>query len=168
MKDENALLGPPCVVTITLTAPALRAGVIQVIVVLLTTLRDVAAKPPNVTKVAPVKFVPRIVTFVPPSVLPDEDKMLVIFGGVIYAKDKNAPLGPPPVVTIMPTAPAVVRAGVIQVIVVLFTTLREVADNPPNVTKVAPVQFVPVMVIFVPPSVLPDDGNMSVIFGGVI
>ncbi len=38
-------------------------------------------------------------------------------------KDENALLGPPPVVTIMPTAPAVVRAGVIQVIVVLFTTL---------------------------------------------
>ena len=83
-------------------------------------------------------------------------------------KDENAPLGPPPVVTIMPTAPAVVRAGVIQVIVVLFTTLREVADNPPNVTKVAPVKFVPVIVTFVPPSVLPDDDKMPVIFGGVI
>ena len=80
----------------------------------------------------------------------------------------EAPLGPPPVVTIMPTAPAVVRAGVIQVIVVLFTMLREVADNPPNVTKVAPVKFVPVIVTFVPPSVLPNDDEMSVIFGGVI
>ena len=83
-------------------------------------------------------------------------------------KDENAPLGPPPVVTIMPTAPAVVRAGVIQVIVVLFTMLREVAANPPNVTKVAPVKFVPVIVTLVPPSVLPDDGEMSVMLGGVI
>ena len=83
-------------------------------------------------------------------------------------KDENAPLGPPPVVTIMPTAPAVVRAGVIQVIVVLFTTLREVAANPPNVTKVAPVKFVPVIVIFVPPAVLPVNCEMLVIFGGVI
>ena len=83
-------------------------------------------------------------------------------------KDENAPLGPPAVVTIMPMTPAVVRAGVIQVIVVLFTTLREVAANPPNVTDVAPVKFVPVIVALVPPAVLPDDGEMLVIFGGVI
>ena len=83
-------------------------------------------------------------------------------------KDENAPLGPPPVVTIMPTAPAVVRAGVIQVIVVLFATLIVMAAKPPNVTNVAPVKFVPVIVTFVPPSVLPDDDEMSVITGGVI
>ena len=81
---------------------------------------------------------------------------------------ENAPLGPPPVVIIMPTAPALVRAGVIQVIVVLFTTLREVAAKPSNVTDVAPVKFVPVIVTFVPPSVLPDVDEISVIFGGVI
>ena len=82
-------------------------------------------------------------------------------------KDENVLLGPPPVVTIMPTAPTL-RAGVIQVIVLLFTTLREVADNPPNVTNVAPVKFVPVIVTLVPPSILPDDGKMPVICGGVI
>ena len=83
MYDENEPLGPPPVVTIMPTAPALRAGVIQVIVVLFTTLREVAAKPSNVTDVAPVKFVPVIVTFVPPAVLPVNCEMLVIFGGVI-------------------------------------------------------------------------------------
>ena len=82
-------------------------------------------------------------------------------------KDENAPLGPPPVVTIMPTSPPL-RAGVIQVIVVLFTMLREVAAIPPNVTDVAPVKFVPVIVTLVPPAVLPDDDEMPVIFGGVI
>ena len=83
--------------------------------------------------------------------------------------DENAPLGPPPVVTIISTSPApAVRSRVIQVIVVLFTIVREVADNPPNVTKVAPVKFVPVIVALVPPAVLPDDGEMPVIFGGVI
>jgi hypothetical protein len=81
--------------------------------------------------------------------------------------DENTPLGPPPVVTIMPTAPAL-RAGVIQVIVVLFTTLREVAAKPSNVTDVAPVKFVPVIVTFVPPAVLPVNCEMLVIFGGVI
>ena len=83
MKDENVLLGPPPVVTIMLTAPTLRAGVIQVIVLLFTTLREVADNPPNVTNVAPVKDVPVIVTLVPPVVLPVNGKMLVITGGVI-------------------------------------------------------------------------------------
>ncbi len=84
MKDENVLLGPPPVVTITLTAPAVaRAGVIQVIVVLSTMLREVAANPPNVTEVAPVKDVPVIVTLVPPAVLPVNCEIPVIFGGAI-------------------------------------------------------------------------------------
>ncbi len=81
--------------------------------------------------------------------------------------DENAPLGPPPVLTIMPTAPAL-RTGVIQVIVVLFTTLIVVAAKPSNVTEVAPVKFVPVIVTFVPPSVLPVNCEMPVMLGGVI
>ena len=83
MKDENSPLGPSSVVTIMPTAPALRAGVTQVIVVLFTTLIVVAAKPPNITDVSPVKDVPVIVTLVPPAVLPVDGEMLVIFGGVI-------------------------------------------------------------------------------------
>ena len=169
MKDENATLVPYSVLTIIPADPVVRRGVIQVIVVLFTMFREVAGIPLNVTKVAPVKDVPVIVTVVPPKVLPVNGKMLLITGGVIKVKDEaNMVLGPPPVVTIMPTAPAVVRSRVIQVIVVLFTTLRFVAAKPPNVTEVAPVKFVPVIVTFVPPSVLPDDGEMSVIFGGVI
>ena len=82
-------------------------------------------------------------------------------------KDENVLLGPPPVVTIMPTAPTL-RAGVIQVIVVLFTTLIVVADIPSNGTDFAPVKFVPVIVILVPPSVLPYDGEILVITGGII
>ena len=83
-------------------------------------------------------------------------------------KDENAPLGPPSVVTIMPTAPSLSTAGVIQVIVVLFTMLREIAAKPSNVTKVAPVKFVPVIVTLVPPAVLPVNCEMPVIFGGAI
>jgi len=77
-------------------------------------------------------------------------------------------LGPPPVITITPTAPTVTRAGVIQVIVVLSTMLREVAANPPNVTEIAPVKDVPVIVTLVPPAVLPVNCEMPVIFGGVL
>ena len=53
-------------------------------------------------------------------------------------------------------------------IVVLFTTLIVVAAKPSNVTDVAPVKFVPVIVTLVPPVVLPVNCEMSVIFGGVI
>ena len=83
-------------------------------------------------------------------------------------KDENALLGPTSVVTIMPTAPSLSTAGVIQVIVVLSTTVIEVAATPPNVTEVAPVKFVPVIVTFVPPLLIPDDGEMSVMLAGVI
>ncbi len=82
--------------------------------------------------------------------------------------DENVLLVPYSVVTIMPTAPAIVRAGVIQVIVVLFTTLIEVAAIPPNVTDVAPVKEVPVIVTLVPPAVLPVNGEILVTTGGVI
>jgi hypothetical protein len=82
-------------------------------------------------------------------------------------KEENVLLGPPPVVTIMPTVPSLLT-GVIQVIVVLFTMLREVAADPPNVTKVAPVKFLPVIVTFVPPAMPPNDGEILLITGGVI
>ena len=77
-------------------------------------------------------------------------------------------LGPPPVVTIMPTSPALMPAGVIHFIVVLLTTLKDFAFNPPNVTALAPVKEVPVIVTLVPPSVVPDGCEILVITGGVI
>ena len=83
-------------------------------------------------------------------------------------KDENVSLGPPPFVTIMPTAPALSTAGVIQVIVVLFTMLRDVAAIPSNVTDVAPVKFMPVIVTLVPPAMPPDDGEMLLITEDVI
>ena len=83
MNGENVLLVPYSVVTIMPIAPILRAGVLQVIVVLFTTLIVVAAKPSNVTDVTPIKDVPVIVTFVPPAVLPLNGKMPVMLGGVI-------------------------------------------------------------------------------------
>jgi len=83
VNGENVLLVPYSVVTIMPTAPTLRAGVIQVIVVLFTTLIVVAAKPSNVTDVTPIKDVPVIVTLVPPAVLPLNGEMPVMLGGVI-------------------------------------------------------------------------------------
>ena len=62
---------PPEVVTATLCAPVIPAGVSAVIEVALTTTTLVAATPPTVTLDAPVRFVPVIVIAVPPEVDPD-------------------------------------------------------------------------------------------------
>jgi hypothetical protein len=56
----------PFTVTATVTAPALPAGVVAVIDVLLTTTTLVAAVAPNFTVAPAAKFVPVIVTAVPP------------------------------------------------------------------------------------------------------
>jgi hypothetical protein len=60
----------PGFVTVTVTAPALPAGVVAVICVPFTTTTFVAAVPPNVTVAPAAKFVPVIVTAVPPPVDP--------------------------------------------------------------------------------------------------
>ena len=73
-------LAPPVLVTVTDTAPALPAGVVAVMLVLLTTTTFVADALPNVT-VAPVaKFVPVIVTDVPPAVVPVPGLTLLTVG----------------------------------------------------------------------------------------
>ena len=60
----------PLTVTVTATAPALPAGVVAVMVVPFTTTTFVAAAPANVTVAPEAKFVPVIVTAVPPVVVP--------------------------------------------------------------------------------------------------
>ena len=66
---------PSGVVTSTLAVPALCAGVVQVMLVSLTTVTLVAAAPPMVTPVAPVKLVPVIVTLAPPLSGPLDGEM---------------------------------------------------------------------------------------------
>ena len=53
-------------------------------------------------------------------------------------------------------------------IVVLFNTLIVVAAIPSNVTDVAPVKFLPVIVTLVPPAMPPVDGEMLLITEDVI
>ena len=71
---------PPGVVTSTLAVPALPAGVVQVAVVLLVTLKLVHAVPPTVITVAPVRFVPVIVMTVPPAAGPEVGETEVTVG----------------------------------------------------------------------------------------
>jgi hypothetical protein len=67
-------------VTVTVTAPALPAGVVAVIDVALTTTTLLAAALPNVTVAPATKFVPVIVTAVPPAVDPLFGLTLVTVG----------------------------------------------------------------------------------------
>ena len=71
---------PPVVATTTSAVPAAWAGVVAVIEVALTTAKPVAATPPTVTDVAPVKFVPVMVTAVPPAVGPLAGEIDVTLG----------------------------------------------------------------------------------------
>ena len=62
---------PSVFVTVTFTAPELCSGVVAVIVVELPTVTEVAARPPKVTEAPDWKFVPGIVTWVPPAAGPE-------------------------------------------------------------------------------------------------
>jgi hypothetical protein len=80
-KSVLAAFVPPAVVTSTLAeVPAVPAGVFAVIVVEFTTTTDVAAVPPIVTAVAPVKSAPVIVTSVPPLAGPWFGEIFVTVG----------------------------------------------------------------------------------------
>ena len=71
---------------------------------------------------------------------------------------------PPGVVTRTLAVPKL-PAGLVAVMVVAFTTVTAVAAVPLNVTAVAPVKPVPVMVTDCPPASGPDDGLIAVAVG---
>jgi hypothetical protein len=75
----DVALVPPGVVTVTSTVPA-PAGEVAVICVALFTVNVVAPVAPNFTAVAPVKFVPVMVTLVPPAAGPLAGLTLVTVG----------------------------------------------------------------------------------------
>ena len=156
---------PPAVVTATSFKPASPAVVLAVIeVAVARTL--VAATPPTFTLVAPVKFVPVMVMVVPPSVEPLDGVTLERVGaGTTYVNVIACVVDPLGVVTTIVLAPIVVDAGVTAVIEVALTTTTLVAAIPPTFTLVAPVKFVPVMVIAVPPVVDPVAGLTLEIVG---
>jgi hypothetical protein len=102
-------LVPPAVVTVRSTVPAVPAGAVAVIWVALFTVKVVALVPPNWTAVAPVKFVPVIVTAVPPVVVPLVGVIPVMVGAeATYVNRSAGPVGVvvPPAVTVISTNPA--------------------------------------------------------------
>src|SRR5712671_172280 len=153
-------------VTVTLTAPAACAGVVAVIVVLFTTVTPVAALLPTLTVAPAAKLVPVIVIPVAPAVGPDAGATLVTVGaGTTYVKPlASVPFCASALVTVTLTAPAAC-AGVVAVIVVLFTTVTPVAALLPTLTVAPAAKLVPVIVIPVAPAVGPDAGATLVTVG---
>ena len=155
-------------VTITLTAPAACAGVLAVMVVLLTTVTFVAAVPPRVT-VAPFrKPVPVMVTAVPPVVSPElgeiDETLGAGFGTVKVNPPDKVPLWASVFVTTTSATPAV-WTGVFAVIEVEPTTVTFVAADPPMLTDAPVKNPVPDIETEVPPAVLPELGEIEVTVG---
>jgi hypothetical protein len=135
-----------------------------VIDVLLTTTTLAAAAEPNITVAPEAKFVPVIVTAVPPVVGPLFGLTPVTVGVPIYVNPfARLPLCPFNV-TVTVTAPAA-PAGVVAVIEVPLTTVTFVAAAEPNVTVAPEAKFVPVIVTDVPPAVGPLLGLTLVTVG---
>ncbi len=74
-------------------------------------------------------------------------------------------LVPNGVVTVTSTVPDSAGPGAVAVISVSLTGVNELAAVEPNLTAVAPVRLVPVIVTLVPPVVGPDDGLTLVTVG---
>jgi hypothetical protein len=135
---------PPAVVTVSgpVVAPL---GNVAVICVLELTVNDAEA-PLNPTAVAPLKFVPLMVTLVPAAPLVGENELIVGAGGgaPVTVKLVGLVAVPPGVVTVI--GPLVAPLGTFAVICVLDTIVKVVSETPLNRTAVAPVKFVPVIV----------------------
>ena len=139
---------------------------VPVICVPLTTTTLVAAVPPNVTVAPAAKFVPVIVTAVPPAVDPLFGETLLTVGTTTYVNPlAKLPPAAPGFVTVTVTAPAL-PAGVVAVICVPLTTTTLVAAAPPNVTVAPAAKFVPVIVTAVPPTVVPLLGETLLTVAG--
>jgi hypothetical protein len=166
LSPELSALVPPGFVTMMSTVPALSAGAIAVIWVAVLTENEAAVEP-NITTLAPMKFVPVIVTDVPPPVGPALGLTPETVGVAkyVYLSALLAALVPPAVVTARSTVPAL-SAGEVAVIWVMLLIVKLVAAVDPNVTAVAPLRLVPVIVTVVPPAVDPPVGLTLDTVGG--
>lgn len=143
VKVMGLVAVPPVVVTL-IGPEAASVGTVAVI-----SVEDTTPKPAlvllNITAVAPVKSVPVMVTLVPTG--PLVGAKVVMVGAGITVKLMRLVAVPPGVVTLI--GPEVASAGTVAVISVEDTTPK-LASIPLNITAVAPVKSVPVMVRFAP------------------
>src|SRR6476469_4359817 len=116
------------------------------------TVAAVSTRLPKFTCVVAVKFVPSSVSVKagPPTTARTGaiDASVGVRAGALTVKLVALAVVPPGVVT--PIVPLVAPAGTVKVMVVPFTTVKPVMATPFNVTAVAPVRLVPVMVTVAP------------------
>ncbi len=138
MKPADVAV-PPGVVTDIL--PLVPLSTTAVILVALTTVKEVADVPPKLTAVAPVKLVPVIVTTAPEAADEGVNELMVGVGTNVKLLEELAV--PPTVVTdIIPLVPLATTA----VMLVALTTVKDAAAVPPKLTALASVKLVPVIV----------------------
>jgi hypothetical protein len=131
--------------TTTSTTPTARTGDTAITLVAVFDVMD-ANVPPNVTLDVLTRFVPVMVTVVPPPVPLLAGVSDVTAGGVAKVNAKVRVAFPPGVVTTIDTAVALAAfAGVVTVTEVAVAAVI-VPAVPPNVTDVACAKFVPVNV----------------------
>ena len=158
---------PTEVVRNMVLAPTVPTGVSAVMDVAVAT-KLVVSYPLIVKLTTLPKLVPVTVIDVPPTSGPLDGLTVKIVGRVVlYVKAICLVAVPPGVVTATLCEPAV-PAGVTAEMEVELATVKPVAATPSTVTAVAPVKFVPVMVIVVPPLTEPDTGLTAEIVGAGI
>jgi hypothetical protein len=118
----------------------------------------------KVTAVAPLRFVPLIVTMVPTGPLVGV-KLVMVGAGVVTVKLVVLLTVPPDVVTLM--GPVVAPLGTVAEIEVEEVTVK-LALVPLNRTAVAPVKFVPLIVTLVPTGPLVGEKLVIVGAGGAL
>ena len=138
-----AFVAEPAGVTTLILPVVAPTGTVVVILAADTTVKT-AGIPLNVTAVAPVKPPPLMVTSVPTG--PLVGVKLLTFGSTVKLAALVAV--PPGVVTEM--GPLSASFGTFAVIDESFTTVKVAVAPPPNVTDVAPVNLLPVIVTMLP------------------
>ena len=144
-KELEEVAVPPGVVTEIVPVVAPFGALVAMWLASVT--EKVAVVPLNPTLVAPVKFVPVIVTLVP--TMPLAGEKLVMVGAAAFTVKLFVEVAVPTGVTIT-IFPVTAAAGTVSVTLVLLATEKVVAGIPPTATEVAPVKFVPLTVTEVP------------------
>jgi hypothetical protein len=167
-----AALVPPGPVTVTSTVPPtnceLPGGAAAVIDVPELTVTPAAAPPPKATVSPAAKFVPVIVTVVPPDTGPLAGETALTVGAdgggpyVNWSAELVA-LVPPGPVTVTSTVPD--PDGEVAVIDVPELTVTPAAAPPPKATVSPAAKFVPVIVTVVPPDTGPLAGETALTVG---
>jgi hypothetical protein len=125
-KTNPALVAlPPGV--LTETSPVAPVPITANIVVAFITLNELAAEPPNLTDVAPVKFVPDMVTVSPLAAF--FGVKLLIEGAAIKAKPAIVAVPPGLITEISPVAPAPTTACMLVALITLNELAAALGDD---------------------------------------